>query len=81
MLNMDDGLYDDMKGKVKYNVEYKYVENELKHEFSDVISVADQYYGHVAEVKLFSDEDLLTDKWGGVKLIKEQITSMTQIIR
>ena len=50
---MDDGLYDDMKGKVKYNVEYKYVENELKHEFSDVISVADQYYGHVAEVKFF----------------------------
>ena len=44
-------------------------------------TVGDQYYGHVAEVKLFSDDDLLTDKWGGVKLIKEEINSMNQNIR
>ena len=56
------------------------LQNQLKVEIIDSRSVADQYYGHVAEVKLFSDEDLLTDKWGGVKLVKEEINSMNQII-
>ena len=36
----------------------------------DLRSVGEQNYGHVAEVEIFSDVDLLTDKWGGVNLIK-----------
>ena len=81
MVKMHDGLYDDMKGNFEFNVEYKYVENQLNIELIDSRSVADQYYGHVAEVLLFSDEDLLTEKWGGVKLNKDEINSMSQIIR
>ena len=34
------------------------------------MSVADQHYGHVAEVNVVSDEDLLTDIWGGITLNK-----------
>ena len=32
-------------------------------------------------MELCSDEDLLTDKWKGVKLTKDEINSMNQIIR
>ena len=38
--------------------------------------VADQHNGYVAEVYLFSDEDLLTDKWGGIILNKDEATVM-----
>ena len=70
MENMNDGLYDDMIGKFRSNVEYNHVETHLNIELIELISVGDQRYGHVAEVKSFSDEDLLTDKWDGVKLGK-----------
>ena len=66
---MNDALYDDMQGKVKLNVEYTYVEHQLNNELIGLRTAGDQYYGHVAEVKLFSDEDVLTDHWGGVNLI------------
>ena len=62
MVKMHDGLYDDMKGNFEFNVEYNYVENQLNIELIDSRSVADQYYGHVAEVLLFSDEDLHTTR-------------------
>ena len=37
--------------------------------------------GYIIEVELLSDEDLLTDKWDGPRLSKEDINSMNQIIR
>ena len=64
MEKLNDGLYDDMYGTCKIHIEYNYVENPLTNEIIDLRSVADQYYGHVAEVNRFSYEDLLTDKWG-----------------
>ena len=80
MEKMNDGLYEDMKLKFKFNIEYNYIENQLKIEIIDLRSDGDKYYGHAAEVVLFSDADLLTDKWNG-NLIKEEINSMNQIIR
>ena len=80
MVTINDGLYDVRQWQLKFNVEYNCFENQLNIELIDLISVADQYYGHVAEVKFFSDKDLLTDEWGGIKLVKEEITSMNQII-
>ena len=53
----------------------------MQTELIGLMPVGDQYYRHVAEVNLFSYEDLLTDKWGGAQLTKEEITSMNQIIR
>ena len=81
MEKMNDGLFDDMKTKFKFNIDYNYVENQLKIEIIDLRPTGDRYYGHAAEVVLFSDEDLLTDKWGGIKLTKDEINSMNQIIR
>ena len=77
---MNDGLYDDMEGKFKFNIEYNCVESQLNTYIIDLRTVGDQYYGHVAEVLLFPDEDLLIGKWGGVKLNKDEITSMSQVI-
>ena len=58
MVNMNDGLYADMKTNNKFHIEYNYVENQLKLEIIDLISAGDRYYGHAAEVTLLSDEDL-----------------------
>jgi hypothetical protein len=77
---MNDGLFENMKHKLKFNIEYTCVENQLKIEVIDLRPIAEQY-GSVADVKIFSNEDLLTDKWGGATLNKEEITSMNQIIR
>jgi hypothetical protein len=77
---MNDGLYDSMKLQCKFNIEYNYIENQLNIEIIDLRPIAEQY-GSIADVKLFSNEDLLTDKWGGTTLNKEEITSMNQIIR
>ena len=52
MEKLNDGLYDDMYGTCKIHIEYNYVENPLTNEIIDLRSVADQYYGHVAEVNL-----------------------------
>ena len=49
-------------------------------ELMDLRSVADQPYGHVAEVDLLSDADLLTDKWKGINLNKDNIHSVHQVI-
>ena len=81
MDNMHDGLYNDMKGKCKVNNECNYIEHQLNIEIIDLNSVSDQYCVHVAEVNLASDEDLLTDKWGGIKLSKDDMHSMSQTIR
>ena len=81
MEKMNDGLYDDMKPKFKFNADYTYVENQLNIELIELMSAGDRYYGHASEVLLVSDEDLLTDKWGGVKLVREEINSLSQIIR
>ena len=81
MEKLNDGLYDDMKPKFKFNVDYNDVENQLNIEIIDLRSAGDRYYGHAAEVVLFSDEDLLTARWGGVKLVREEINSLNQIIR
>jgi hypothetical protein len=35
----------------------------------DLRPIAERY-GSIADVKIFSDEDLLTDKWGGTTLTK-----------
>ena len=40
-----------------------YFENQSKVSIMDLRSVVDQYYGHVTEVNVLSDADLLTDKW------------------
>ena len=64
MEKMNDGLYDDMKGTCKFNIEYTYVETQLNIERIDLIFIVDQYYGHVDEVYIVPDEDLLADKWG-----------------
>jgi hypothetical protein len=70
METMNNGLYDSMKLQFKFNIEYKYIENQLKLEIIDLRPIAEQY-GSIADVKLFSNEDLLTDKWGGTTLNKE----------
>ena len=56
------------------------LKHQLNHEFIDLMSVSDQYYGHVAEVHLLSDEDLLTDTWKGLNLTKDDINSMSKVI-
>ena len=81
MVQMNDGLYADMKTKFKFNIEHNYVENQLTNVIIYLISAGDGYYGHAAEVTLLSDEDLLTDTWKGVNLSEEEINSMNQIIR
>ena len=53
----------------------------MNHEIIDLRGAGDRYSGHAAEVILLSDEDLWTDIWKGVNLVKEDITSMNQIIR
>jgi hypothetical protein len=80
MENMNDGLYDSMKLQFKFNIEYTYIEHQLNIEIIDLRPIAEQY-GSIAYVKLFSNEDLLTDKWGGATLNTEEINSMNQIIR
>ena len=42
-----------MKGKLKFNIEYNHIENQLKLETLDFRSVSDRYYGHVAEFDIF----------------------------
>ena len=37
--------------------------------------------GDIIEVYVLTDEDLLTDKWGGPRLSKEEINSISQSIR
>ena len=81
MEKMNDGLYDDMKGTCKFNIEYTYVETQLNIERIDLIFIVDQYYGHVDEVYIVPDEDLLADKWGWIRLNKKEMNSMTQIVR
>jgi hypothetical protein len=77
---MNDGLYDSMKLQFKFNIEYNYIENQLNIEVIGLKPIAEQY-GSIADVKIFSDEDLLTDEWGGTTLNKEETNSMNQIIR
>jgi hypothetical protein len=77
---MNDGLYDSMKIKFKFNIEYDYIENQLKIEIIDLRPIAERI-GSVADVKLLSDEDLLTDKWDGTPLSKDNLHTMNQIIR
>ena len=36
--------------------------------------------GYIIEVELLSDEDLLTDKWDGPRLSKEDINGINHII-
>ena len=67
---MNDVLYDDMKTTHTFNVDYTYIENQLKLENIDLRSVGDQYDGHVAEVLLFPGEDLLTDRLKCINLNK-----------
>ena len=43
--------------------------------------MADQCYGHVAEVYVLSDAELLTDTWKGNNLKTNDINSMSQVIR
>ena len=80
MVNMNDGLYADMETKLKFNTEYNYVGHQFKIEIIDSRAAGDRYYGHAAEDILLPDEDLLTDKWKGVNLIKEEIHSMNHIL-
>ena len=75
---MNDGLYADMK---PFFIESKYIENQLNNGIIYLRSVADRNYGHVAEVDLFSDADLLTDKWQGINLNKDDTNIMNQVIR
>ena len=42
--------------------------------------MADQYYGHGAEDYLLSAADLLTDKWKGINLNKDDINNMNQVL-
>ena len=56
------------------------LKHQLNNEFIGLMSVSHQYYGHVAEVHLFSDEDLLTDTWKGLNLTKDDINSMSKVI-
>ena len=58
MEKMNDGLYLDMKYKFKFNVEYNYVENQLKIEIINLRTIS-QTPEDVIEVELLSDEDLL----------------------
>ena len=81
MVKMNDGLYADMKTKLKLNIEYNYDGNQLKPEPIDLRGAGDRYYGHAAEVLLLSDEDLSTDKWNGVNLVEQEIVSLNQNIR
>ena len=80
MEKLNDELYADMKEESNFNIEFTYVENQLKVELIDLRSVSDRYYGHVLEVHLFSDEELLTDKWKGINLNRDDITSTNQVI-
>ena len=80
MEKLNDELYADMKEESNFNIEFTYVENQLKVELIDLRSVSDQYYGHVLEVHLFSDEELLNDKWKGINLNRDDITSTNQVI-
>ena len=79
MEKMNDGLYLDMKNKFKFNIEYNYVENQLKIEIINLRTIS-QTPEDIIEVELLSDEDLLTNKWNG-NLNKSDINSMNQIIR
>ena len=53
MEKMNDRLYNDMKGKFKFNNAYVYIESQLNIELIELISGSDHYYGHVAEVNSF----------------------------
>ena len=53
MEKMNDRLYNDMKGKFKFNNAYVYIESQLNIESIELRSVSDHYYGHVAEVNSF----------------------------
>ena len=66
--------------KIKFHIEYNYVENQFNIEVIDLRLIANRN-GDVIEVYLLTDEDLLTDKWDGPRLSKEDINSMNQIIR
>ena len=66
--------------KIKLNIEYNYVENQFNIEVIDLRLIANRN-GAVIEVYLLTDEYLLTDKWDGPRLSKEDIHSMNQIIR
>ena len=81
METMNDGVYAAMKATIKFDIESKYIENQLNIEIIDLRSVADQHYGHVAEVYLLSDADLLTAKWKVINSNKDDITNMNQVIR
>ena len=70
MVKMNDGLHADVKTQFKSNIGYKYVKNQVTHEIIDVMGAGDRYFGHAAEVLLLTDEDVLTDKWKGVNLVK-----------
>ena len=80
MEQVSEGLYDNMKGKFKFNVEYTCIENQFNFEIIDVKPVNIQD-GDIIEVYLLAEEDLLTDKWDGPKLSNSDINGMHQIIR
>lgn len=80
MTKMNDGLYDNMKDKFKFNVDYLYTENQFKIEVIDLRPLASQN-GDIIEVYLLTEEDLKTDKWDGPKFSKNDINSMNNIIR
>ena len=74
MEKMNDGLYDNMKGKFKFNIDYQYTENQFKIEVLDLRPIANQD-GDIIEVYLLTEDDLLTDKWEGAKLTKSELNS------
>ena len=80
MEKMNDGIYDNLKDRFRFNVEYQYTENQLKIEVIDARPVANQN-GDIIEVNLLTDEDLKTDKWKGARISEENINSMNNIIR
>ena len=57
MEKLNDVLYAGIKGNYKCNIEYNYFENQVYIELIDLRSNADQYYGHVGEIYLCSDDD------------------------
>ena len=80
METLNDEWYADMKEEGNFNIKHTYVENQLKVELIDLRSGSNRYYAHIVEVHLASYEELLTDKWKGINLTKDDITSMNQVI-
>ena len=77
---MNDVFFDTKQRQFKLNIEYNYGEHQFNIQMIDLRPVAERM-GSVANMYLVSDEDLLTETWGGEALTTNEIHSKSQTIK